>query len=326
MKAPAVSPKINYLRMSITDRCQLRCCYCTYWQDWEKLPSREILSYEELLRVAGIAAEMGIRKVRVTGGEPLLRRGVVDFLNNLHQVPGVEEVCLTTNGVLLSDLASALYDTGLRHLNLSLDTLRRERYREITGKDNLGEVLAGLERAETLGFRPLKINCVVMAGINDDELLDIALLARDHPYQVRFIELMPTVWPRQWQRHFLPLEEVRRRLAGLGPMAAVPRQAAAGPAQIFRIPGFKGELGFITPISAHHCRTCNRLRLTAAGALRPCLFGDIEVDVKNPLRQGASEGVLASIFAEAISRKFGRLTCPPGDFPRHAASMVSIGG
>jgi cyclic pyranopterin phosphate synthase len=321
-----VSREINYLRMSITDRCQLRCFYCTYWQHWEKLPTREILSYEELLRVAGIAAKLGLRKIRVTGGEPLVRRGVVGFLHRLHQVPGIAEVCLTTNGVLLADLASALYDTGLRHLNLSLDTLRRERYREITGRDNLGEVLAGLERAATLGFRPLKINCVVMGGINDDELAEIALLAREHPYQVRFIELMPTVSTGRWHRHFLPMEEVRRRLAGLGPMEAVRRQATHGPAQIFRIPGFRGELGFITPISSHHCQTCNRLRLTAAGALRPCLFGETEIDVKNPLRHGASEGLLASVFAGAISQKIGRLTCPPGDFPRHAASMVSIGG
>jgi cyclic pyranopterin phosphate synthase len=326
MEEEAVPRRINYLRMSITDRCNLRCFYCTYWQDWEKLPSREILSYEELLRVAGIAAAMGIRKVRVTGGEPLVRRGVVDFLHNLHQVPSIEEVCLTTNGVLLADLASAIYDTGLRHLNLSLDTLRRERYREITGKDNLAEVLAGLERAETLGFRPLKINCVVMAGINDDELMELALLSRDHPYQVRFIELMPTVSARPWNRHFLPMEEVRRRLAGLGPMEAVHRQAAAGPARIFRAPGFKGELGFISPISAHHCRTCNRLRLTASGALRPCLFGATEIDVKNPLRQGASEGLLASVLAEAIGRKFSRLPFPPGDFPLLNSSMVSIGG
>jgi cyclic pyranopterin phosphate synthase len=326
MEEEAVPRRINYLRMSITDRCNLRCFYCTYWQDWEKLPSREILSYEELLRVAGIAAAMGIRKVRVTGGEPLVRRGVVDFLHNLHQVPSIEEVCLTTNGVLLADLASAIYDTGLRHLNLSLDTLRRERYREITGKDNLAEVLAGLERAETLGFRPLKINCVVMAGINDDELMELALLSRDHPYQVRFIELMPTVSARPWHRHFLPMEEVRRRLAGLGPMEAVHRQAAAGPARIFRVPGFKGELGFISPISAHHCRTCNRLRLTASGALRPCLFGATEIDVKNPLRQGASEGLLASVLAEAIGRKFSRLPFPPGDFPLLNSSMVSIGG
>ena len=326
MDEEATPRRINYLRMSITDRCQLRCFYCTYWQDWEKLPSGEILSYEELLRVAGIAANLGIHKVRVTGGEPLVRRGVVGFLHRLHRVPGIAEVCLTTNGVLLADLAPALYDTGLRHLNLSLDTRRRERYREITGKDNLKEVLNGLERASALGFRPLKINCVVMAGINDDELVEIALLARDHPYQVRFIELMPTVSPRRWSRHFLPMAEVRRRLAILGPMDAVPRQATAGPARIFRLPGFQGELGFITPMSAHHCGTCNRLRLTATGALRPCLLGETEIDVKAPLRQGASEAVLASVLTEAISRKFGRLACPPGNFPLQGASMVSIGG
>jgi GTP 3',8-cyclase len=318
--------EINYLRMSITDRCQLRCFYCTSWQHWEKLPSREILSYEELLRLAGIAARLGIRKVRVTGGEPLVRRGVVGFLHRLHQVPGIAEVCLTTNGVLLADLAPALYETGLRHLNLSLDTLRRERYREITGRDNLGQVLAGLEHAESLGFRPLKLNCVVMAGINEDELTDLALLARDHPYQVRFIELMPTVSAGRWHRHFLPMAEVRHRLAVLGPMTAVDHRITDGPAQIFRLPGFKGELGFITPMSSHHCQTCNRLRLTAAGALRPCLFGETELDVKNPLRHGASEGLLASVFAGAISQKIGRLTSPPADFPRHAASMVSIGG
>jgi len=326
LEEEAVPRRINYLRMSITDRCHLRCFYCTYWQDWEKLPSGEILSYEELLRVAEIGAAMGIRKVRVTGGEPLVRRGVVGFLHSLYRVPGIKEVCLTTNGVLLADLASAIYDTGLRHINLSLDTLRRERYREITGKDNLAEVLAGLEKAAALGFRPLKINCVVMAGINDDELMELALLARDHPYQVRFIELMPTVSTGRWRRHFLPMEEVRRRLAGLGSLEAVRRQATNGPAQIFRLPGFRGELGFITPMSSHHCQTCNRLRLTAAGALRPCLFGDNEIDVKNPLRQGASESLLASIFAEVISQKSARFSLPPASFPLHSSSMVSIGG
>ncbi len=319
-------PRINYLRMSITDRCNLRCGYCTYWQKFERLPSGEILSYEELLRLAEVSARLGIRKIRVTGGEPLVRRGVVGFLHSLHRTPGIEEVCLTTNGVLLADLASALYETGLRHLNLSLDTLRRERYQEITGRDNLGEVLAGLERAITLGFEPLKINCVVMAGINDDELVNLALLARDHPFQVRFIELMPTVSPRQWQQNFLPMPEVRRRLAVLGPMAAAERRTTDGPAQIFRLPGFQGELGFITPISSHHCHTCNRLRLTAAGALRPCLFGDAEIDVKTPLRQGAPEAWLASLFAEAISQKSARFSLPPAPFPLYSSCMISIGG
>lgn len=202
---PTVPREINYLRMSITDRCQLRCFYCTYWQDWQKLPPGEILSYEELLRVAGIAAKLGIRKVRVTGGEPLVRRGIVSFIRSLHKVPGIEEVCLTTNGVRLQELAPDLYEAGLRHLNLSLDTLKRDRYRDITGRDNLPAVLAGLELADSLGFHPLKINCVVLKGINEDELLKIALLAKEHPFQARFIELMPTISGDRWTRHYLPM-------------------------------------------------------------------------------------------------------------------------
>src|SRR5271157_888025 len=149
--------KISYLRMSITDRCNLRCGYCTYWQEFERLPPGEILTYEELLRLAAVAAKIGIRKIRVTGGEPLVHRGVVDFLKNLNQIPSIEKICLTTNGVLLPELAPALYEAGLRHLNISLDTLRRERYRQITGTDNWQEVIAGLELALSLGFQPLKI-------------------------------------------------------------------------------------------------------------------------------------------------------------------------
>ncbi|MBM4293354.1 MAG: GTP 3',8-cyclase MoaA [Deltaproteobacteria bacterium] len=295
--------RINYLRMSITDRCNLRCVYCTYWQEWKKLPSTEILRYEELLRLAAVAAEAGIRKIRVTGGEPLARRGVLGFLHSLNQVPGIEEVCLTTNGIMLLELAPALYETGLRHLNLSLDTLRPERYRKITGRNKWREVMAGLESALSLGFQPLKINCVALQGINDDELVDLALLARDYPLQIRFIELMPSVSRGWWDRHFLPLSEVRRRLAVLGFPRPAPRQASAGPAQVFRLPGFKGELGFISPISEHHCRTCNRLRLTAAGQLRPCLAGLLELDIKGPLRRGAADPWLFHVFEEAIQSK-----------------------
>ena len=188
----------------------------------EKLPCREILRYEELLHLAGVAAGVGIRKIRVTGGEPLVRRGVVEFIRNLHQVPGLEEVCLTTNGVLLPEMAPDLYATGLRHLNLSLDSLRRERYRELTGGDHFAEVLAGIEAAASLGFSPLKINCVVLKDLNDDELLEFARLTRDLPFQVRFIEFMPTVEQDHWEHHFLPMAEVRRRLQDLGPLEPVP--------------------------------------------------------------------------------------------------------
>jgi cyclic pyranopterin phosphate synthase len=250
----------------------------------------------------------------------------VDFIRRLHRVPGIEEVCLTTNGVRLAELAPDLYDTGLRHLNLSLDTLRRDRYREITGGDHYHDVLAGIERTADLGFTPIKINCVVLKDLNDDELLDFALLTRERPFQVRFIEFMPTVDEAHWRHHFLPIAEIRRRLARLGPLEAVTSSATAGPARTFRVPGFKGELGFISSVSEHHCPTCNRLRLTAAGRLRPCLFAAQEVDLKGPLRQGVSDETLARLFEEAIRLK-GCVS--PASALTSAApgrAMVSIGG
>ncbi|MFZ5448323.1 MAG: GTP 3',8-cyclase MoaA [Thermodesulfobacteriota bacterium] len=317
---------INYLRISITDRCNLRCFYCTSWGDWQKLPCQEILRYEELLRLAGVAAAAGIRKIRVTGGEPLMRRGALDFIRRLRQVPGIQEVCLTTNGVRLMELAADLYATGLRHLNLSLDTLRRDRFREFTGGDHFGDVMTGIEVASALGFSPIKINCVVLKGLNDDELLDFALLTREHPFQVRFIEFMPTVDETRWRRHFLPIDEVRRRLARLGPLEAVTPPATAGPARTFRVPGFKGELGFISSVSDHHCPTCNRLRLTAAGMLRPCLFAAPELDLKTPLRQGASDETLASLFQEAIRLKGCVSPAPALASAARGRAMVSIGG
>jgi GTP 3',8-cyclase len=317
---------INYLRLSITDRCNLRCLYCTSWVSWEKLPCQEILRYEELLRLASVAVGVGIRKVRVTGGEPLVRRGALEFIQRLGQVPGIEKVCLTTNGVHLHELAPDLYGTGLRHLNLSLDTLRRDRFRELTGKDHFNDVLAGLELAAALGFSPIKINCVALKDLNDDELLNFALLTKERPFQVRFIEFMPTVDETSWRRHFLPISEVRRRLADLGPLQTVASTSTAGPARTFRVPGFKGELGFISSVSDHHCPTCNRLRLTAAGRLRPCLLATRERDMKGPLRQGASDEVLARLFKEAIRLKACVSPTAALTSPESRRAMVSIGG
>jgi cyclic pyranopterin phosphate synthase len=317
---------INYLRLSITDRCNLRCFYCIPWGGWQKLPAPEILRYEELLRLAGVAAQAGIRKIRVTGGEPLVRRGALEFIRNLIRLPGLGEVCLTTNGVLLKELAPELYATGLRHLNLSLDTLKRDRYLKLTGHDNFLDALAGLEAAQVLGFHPLKINCVVLKGLNDDELLDFALLTRERPLQVRFIEFMPTVAEDRWARHFLPMGEVRRRLSVLGPLEPLPQPSTAGPARIFRLPGFAGELGFISSVSDHHCSTCNRLRLTAAGLLKPCLFAAPEIDLKGPLRRGADDAALQRLFQEAMRLKGLGLKSSLGKLPGPGRPMVSIGG
>jgi cyclic pyranopterin phosphate synthase len=228
--------------------------------------------------------------------------------------------------VRLKELAPALFAAGLRHLNLSLDTLRRDRYREITGRDEWPAVMAGLEAATSLGFYPIKINCVVLKGLNEDELLDIALLARDHPYQVRFIELMPTVSSHQWQRHFLPMATVRRRLAVLGRGQPMLPSPTAGPARTFRFPGFQGELGFISPISDHHCPTCNRLRLTAEGKLRPCLMADAELDLKEPMRLGLADAFLSFLFQEAIDLKTARARPPLSDFSIPGPPMVSMGG
>ncbi|MDD2900887.1 MAG: GTP 3',8-cyclase MoaA [Syntrophales bacterium] len=317
---------VTYLRLSITDRCNLRCFYCTPAEEWVKLPAPEILRYEEMLHLARVAVAQGIRKIRVTGGEPLVRRGVVEFIRELHQVQGLEEVCLTTNGVRLQELASELYDAGLRHLNLSLDTLKRERYRELTGSDNLLEVQAGLEKAASLGFHPIKINCVVLKDLNDGELPDFVQLVRERPFQVRFIEFMPTVAKGKWSRHFLPMAEVHRRLAFLGEGEPQVRQTAAGPARIFRFPGFRGELGFISPISEHQCPGCNRLRLTAAGRLRPCLFGKYEIDVKGPLRQGADDAALGRLFREAVELKAWKPEFTDPETLLACQQMARIGG
>jgi len=319
------SRNITYLRLSIIDRCNLRCFYCRP-QGWVKLPAAEILSYEEMLHLSRVAIKMGIQKIRVTGGEPLIRRGVVDFLRRLHHLPGLRKICLTTNGVLLSEMAADLYRHGLRHVNISLDTLQRERYQKITGADQLNAVLAGLAKVVALGFHPVKINFVVLQGINDDEILDFALLTRNEPLQVRFIEFMPTVSLAKWSAHFLPMAQVRQRLAALGELQPVAPAALAGPAQVMRLPGFRGELGFIQAVSDHHCPSCNRLRLTAAGFLRPCLFQAPEVDLKSPLRQGASDEELGRLFQKAVALKNPGVSFAHPEPHFDCRPLVSIGG
>jgi cyclic pyranopterin phosphate synthase len=319
--------QITYLRLSITDRCNLRCFYCNPVHDLVKLQHLDILRYEELLRLARLGVQSGMTKIRVTGGEPLVRLGVEDFLAQLKALPGIQEICLTTNGVLLAEKAAGLWRAGLRRLNISLDTLRPERYVRITGSDRLAQVWQGIHAAEAAGFAPIKINCVILRGINDDELLDFAKLSIEHPWHIRFLEFMPIGRSSRWrQEHYLPVAQMQERLRRFAPLEELPAEASAGPAHRFQFAGAKGEIGFISPISQHFCRDCNRLRLTADGRLRPCLFGDEELDLKELLRLGVEDDALVDMFNKAILLKPAHHHLNQDLISPCARSMASIGG
>ncbi len=321
------SRQITYLRLSITDRCNLRCFYCDPVRDMVKLQHPDILRYEELLRLARVGVQAGMTKIRVTGGEPLVRLGVEDFLAALKSLPGLQEICLTTNGVLLAEKAAGLWQAGLRRLNISLDTLRAERYARITGSDRLTKVWEGIHAAEVAGFAPIKINCVVLRGINDDEIFDFARLSLEHPWHIRFLEFMPIGRSSQWrEEYYLPVAQMQERLRQFGPLEELPAEENAGPAQRFRFPEAKGELGFISPMSQHFCQDCNRLRLTADGRLRPCLFGDEEIDIKRTLRGGAADAELLELFHKAIAKKPARHHLDQDIVSPCARSMATIGG
>lgn len=296
---------INYLRISITDHCNLRCTYCVPFSGHPKLTHDDILSYEEILTITRLAVKAGIDRVRLTGGEPLMRKRVVDFCRQLAAIEGLAEITLTTNGVYLAAMASDLRSAGISRVNVSLDTLNRQRYIQITGKDRLKQVLQGIEQTEKVGMAPIKINAVAMRGINDDEILSLARMALDKPYHVRFIELMPTSgWgPESHKAHFIPVAEIKEKVRELGPLEPAVLNKGNGPAQTFKIEGALGTVGFIAALSNHFCQNCNRLRLTSDGKLRNCLFSDAEIDIKTPLRQGASQEVLERLLGQAIKTK-----------------------
>ena len=319
--------RITYLRLSIIDRCNLRCFYCTPVQELVKLRHQDILRYEEMLRLARVAVSLGIKKIRVTGGEPLIRLGVENFLTELGAIPGLEEVCLTSNGVLLAEKAAALWQAGVRRLNISLDSLQPERFARITGRDQLAQVWEGLLTATALGFAPLKINCVVLRGINDDEVAAFAELSQRYPWHIRFLEFMP-IGPSfsRWRQHYLPMSQIQARLRPLGRLEKLPPQRHAGPAERYRLPGAPGEIGFISPMSRHFCGTCNRLRLTADGRLRPCLFQDDEIAVKAALRAGAGDAELQALIRQAVLLKPARHQAEPQPPPANGRAMAAIGG
>lgn len=307
---------INYLRISVTDRCNLRCVYCMPAEGISLMSHNDILTYEEIYTVARAAAGLGINKIRLTGGEPLVRLGLPGLIQMLAQIEGVDDISLTTNGTLLGRYASELKSAGLRRVNVSLDTLKPDRFKLITRLgDNLGEVLAGIEVARAVGLEPVKLNVVVMAGINDDELLDFAAKTVTEGWQVRFIELMPLVG-KDTTPQFVSASEMKRRLEPLGELTPFLPGMGNGPARYFRLPKAKGAIGFITPISEHFCFQCNRMRLTADGRLRPCLLSDYEVDLKPSLRSGISSSGLKKLIKQAVAGKPQRHQLAEGSVPK----------
>lgn len=319
---------IDYLRVSITDRCNLRCIYCMPLEGVVKLRHQDILSYEEFLRLIQVAVDMGITKVRLTGGEPLVRKGITDFCRRLTGISGLQSLSLTTNGVLLKDFAQDLYTAGIRRVNISLDTLQREKFLRITRCDEFDRVWRGIQAAERAGFNPIKINVVVMRGINDDEILDLAKLTLDRPYHIRFIEFMTINNNSEWVlQHYLSADEILAKLRVLAPLQQVASQHTNGPARHFRWPEAEGTIGIISPISHQFCSSCNRLRLTADGKLRNCLFSDQEVDIKSPLRRGATESELSQILRASIDNKPEKHSLQSDVFRKcQSRPMVAIGG
>jgi cyclic pyranopterin phosphate synthase len=318
---------IDYLRLSITDRCNLRCRYCMPEHGVEALSHHAVLSYEEFLRIVQIAVTLGVRKVRITGGEPLVRRGLVGFIRQLRALDPELELALTTNGILLADMAEELKGAGLNRLNVSLDSLDAARFREITRRDGLAEVLAGLQRAAAAGFAPIKINMVPIRGVNDDEIEAFAELARDNPWEIRFIEYMPVSEGLDYSpSQRVSAAEIIERLQRLGDLNPVTAAATAGPANCYRIAGYRGRIGIIPAVSQHFCATCNRLRLTADGRLRPCLFSTEEIDLRGPLRTGASDEELSDLLLLAAGGKPRSHRIGSDDFAPASRRMHGIGG
>jgi cyclic pyranopterin phosphate synthase len=280
--------RIEYLRISVTDKCNLRCVYCMPEEGLPWLTRDELLSYEEIATVVRVMAGMGLRRVRLTGGEPLVRKDLPELVRMIDSVPGIEDIALSTNGVLLGPFAEALREAGLDRVNISLDSLRPDRVDALARRaGSFARIMEGLEAAERAGFHPLKINMVLMRGRNDDEIEAFAEHTRTRPWHVRFIELMPTGANLNLSTEaFVSCQEVLERVRSIGEIEPVRGPTGNGPATYYRFPGATGTIGVITPMSHNFCDRCNRMRLTADGQLRPCLFGDLQTDLRGPLRRG----------------------------------------
>ncbi len=325
--ADAFDRPITYLRVSVTDKCNLRCVYCMPESGLPWLERDELLRYEEIVEIVRAAASVGVRTVRLTGGEPLVRRDLDRLVAGIRAIDGIEEIALSTNAVLLDEQLPALLRAGLTRVNVSLDTLREERFVDIARRPGLDRVLRGIDAAIEAGLSPVKLNCVVMRGKNDDEIAAFAGLTRTKAIFVRFIEVMPVHENLELQReHYVPSDEILERVRAIGEIAPVAGPVGNGPARYFAFAGAPGAIGVISPLSHEYCERCNRVRLTADGRLRLCLFGDQHVDLRTPLRAGASTGDLAAMLRAAMTIKPQRHHLQLGEASSRMRAFSEIGG
>ena len=310
----------------MTDRCNLRCVYCVPPEGFCLLSHQDILTYEEIYTIVKAAAELGISKVRITGGEPLVRLRLSELIRMISRIKTVDDISLSTNGLLLTEYAAELKSAGLRRVNVSLDTLKQDKFELITRCNiNLDDVLEGIEVARAVGLNPVKINMVVISGVNDDELLDFASKSINEGWHVRFIEFMPVTAQDAAASPFVPVTEMRKRLEQLGKLEPCLPDVGNGPARYFRFSQAKGTIGFITPVSEHFCFQCNRLRLTADGKFRLCLLSEEEIDLKQSLRNGVSSAELEQLIEAAAFQKPLRHHMADGKIPKDRP-FCQVGG
>ncbi len=321
------SRPITYLRVSVTDKCNLRCVYCMPESGLDWLTRDDILSYEEITEIVRAAAAVGVKSVRLTGGEPLVRRDLSRLVEAIAQISGIEDIALSTNGLLLEEQIARLAGAGLRRVNLSLDTLRPDRFEAIARRAGLELVLRGLDATIAAGLTPVKLNCVIMRGRNDDELGDFAALTKRQPVFELFIEMMPVHENLDLQRDsYVSSDEILERISAGGELQPVPGPLGNGPARYFAFPGALGAVGVISPLSHEYCDRCNRVRLTADGQLRLCLFGDYALDLRTPLRAGALTDELANLLRSGMLIKPARHHLRLGESSSRMRAFSEIGG
>jgi cyclic pyranopterin phosphate synthase len=318
---------IGDLRISVTDRCNFRCTYCIPVENIEWKPKDQILSYEEIVRVVRVAARFGIRKIRLTGGEPLLRPGLTHLIRELSSIDGIDDLALTTNGKLLASMAHELRAAGLKRLNVSLDSLQEAKFQRMTKRNALGDVLEGIEAAGRAGFERIRVNAVIIRGVNDDEILDFARFAREHGHSVRFIEFMPLDSGHFWTREqVVSGSEILQQLRNAFPLVDVQPGHRAETARRYGFADAPGEIGVIAPVTAPFCGNCNRLRLTADGQLRTCLFSMREHDLRAVLRTSTDDAAISNFLTTAVLMKEAGHRINEPKFVAPERSMSCIGG